>query len=1152
MEAAPGATEPPAAESHDGPYVLRELISEVPLSADGEGGDIHITCVDAWEGNIYIGTSAAEILHFVSIPPDPSDEHGQPTYILASRTQPAYNTPQDPPGVQQILLLPQVGKACILCNGTLTFYSLPELSPAFGGKIKQSDCTWVGGLDRNQDDEFSDTSDGAVIVICLKQRLRIIRIGEQARKIRDIELGGILNIQRRDDLACVADSKSYFLLDIVNQRKIDLFPISSAAEPEPESAAAHVRDRELSPPSRPVSRSLSTRNPVRRDISRETCGHERVSSLGSAPRNTDRLRPDSPSQWPARGSSRGSVSPASERTGSPARSPVEIQQESETPTRESTPVPKVSRRTDPLRPHIVSPSPNEFLLTTGTSLDDPGVGMFVNLEGDVVRGTIEFNTYPESLVLDGPPSALAVAGGAGGGMDEGFVLAIVSRSTTGKRVKALEFQRWDTDPSDSFDSRGWLELPPDEARKPVLLRQTTTRNRMALPSISNTLSLRRLVLDEKSSEQLEADAMRDKEEDKLVERFASVGVSSLLFTGATISWVMRNPLVVRLDSQLDRGFQQTSSESGSITVFRDIVEKVFNSIRGQEPKDEFEFLTLNYIRQKASLLLLIDLILKTADGVIAFEHDKRATQEALISADIDPRVVLSLVPVLSAEVIEGAQGVWIPRGLRDIIDAFHKSCHIDSIGKEYRGAFGDNLLQVTKQYLFVWRRKKGFGSIADERQVFQTVDAALLHLLLLLDNNSPPGPATAGSLRAELNDVVDHGVDCFDRAVALLEEHRRLYVLSRLYQSRKQVSKVMATWQRILEGEPDEGGEMIDGEQDFRRYLVRIKDVNLVKQYGTWLAKRNPKLGIQIFTDDNSRVKFTPTDAVELLKAEAPGAVKEYLEHLVFGKNNIRYVNELIAFYLDAVVDKLAKSEEARSTLLQSYETYRALTPPKPTYSQFITDNAIDEEWWKSRLRLLQLIGGSHNAASQYDVEALASRLEPYSDELVPEMIILNGRRGQHVEALRLLAHGLGDYDTAIRYCLLGGSSIFNPSSSLNEVSYPSKAEQEQLFGHLLSEFMKIEDESERLERTSELLERFGGWFDVARVLSLIPDSWSVESVSGFLVHALRRLVRERNETVVVKALSSAQNLKRNVDLIEKTESFGATIIHAEDELGRA
>jgi vacuolar protein sorting-associated protein 3 len=177
-------------------------------------------------------------------------------------------------------------------------------------------------------------------------------------------------------------------------------------------------------------------------------------------------------------------------------------------------------------------------------------------------------------------------------------------------------------------------------------------------------------------------------------------------------------------------------------------------------------------------------------------------------------------------------------------------------------------------------------------------------------------------------------------------------------------------------------------------------------------------------------------------------------------------------------------------------------------------------------------------------VAAILARIAPYTQELVPEVIILDGRQGHHEEALKLLTHGLGDYDTAISYCLRGGSSIYYPiiSGTMARESLPSQEQQAKLFNFLLAEFLQIEDVSNRIEQTSSLLERFGSWFDVGYVLSLIPDSWSVELVSGFLVSALRRIVRERSETMIAKALSGAENLKVTANLIEKIDAAGPSI----------
>ena len=157
-------------------------------------------------------------------------------------------------------------------------------------------------------------------------------------------------------------------------------------------------------------------------------------------------------------------------------------------------------------------------------------------------------------------------------------------------------------------------------------------------------------------------------------------------------------------------------------------------------------------------------------------------------------------------------------------------------------------------------------------------------------------------------------------------------------------------------------------------------------------------------------------------------------------------------------------------------------------------------------------------------------------------MIILNGRQGRHQEAIRLLSRGLGDFDTAISYCLLGGSSIFRPAGYIPQEEIPSREEQSVLFNYLLQELLRLDDLSQRIERTGELLERFSGWFDVAEVLEIIPDDWSVDILGAFLINALRRLVRERAETNIAKSLNGAANLQANVNLIDKMEELGPTV----------
>lgn len=834
-----------------------------------------------------------------------------------------------------------------------------------------------------------------------------------------------------------------------------------------------------------------------------------------------------------------------------------------------------------LKPHIVSPTPQEFLLVTGTVLEDPGVGIFVNLEGDVTRSTLEFDKYPDVLVTDGRGVGVDPTPANVEEEEEGFVLASMTREVGEEQRHGIQIQRWDLDPGENTIEKFWLETPSvvDKGKEHkttrVGLRYVVESGDVFFEDVVDRLRLKRFSpfitrsmeasttssgsVDSRTAKSLEQvsaerelfesgdslaegwEEKRNNEEKQFAERLGHSKTHVVAWSGKDIWWTVRTPLALRLDATISTALQNVVSE-GQIypSLDRRKAIEIIGSLRGREAKAETEFLSLGYIRQRVGLLLFMSILDSETEPPTELEY--RAAEEALQEGGLDPRVLLAIVPTLRNEIIEGKTGIWIHGGVKDLAD----NLIINGIpGNTINGdlSMPDHIVNFLRRFLAAWRKKKGFGSVANENEVFRSVDAALLRVLLQLDKSSPPGPPKPKSVRADLHALVDYGVDCFERAVSLLESHHRLFILSRLYQSRKMAPEVLATWRRIVEGELDEGGEFRDGEQRMREYLGLIRNANLVQEYGVWLATRNPRLGVQVFADDKSHVKFQPTQVVEILRAGAPGAVKDYLEFLVFNKNHVEYINELIAYYLDIVTSKLEESEEARATLGQSYEAYRALRSPKPTYRQFITDNALNEEWWHSRLRLLQLLGGSQGSASDYDVSAIVDRIEPYAKELVPETIILHGRQSRHEDALRLLTHGLGDYDTAINYCLLGGSSIFRPISGATAPEIiPSQEEQAELFGFLLAEFLRIEDISNRVEQTSSLLERFGGWFDVGYVLSLIPDSWSVELVSGFLVSALRRIVREKNTTMIVKSLSGAENLKVSAELIQTMDTAGPSI----------
>lgn len=946
----------------------------------------------------------------------------------------------------------------------------------------------------------------------------------------------------------------------------------SSLEP-PSSPDPTVQPGNLSIDAGGISRSASTSQPARQSVPQS---HTRSSSLGGAILGNLGRQQDQ-----GGGASRNSSSP--DQPGTPQSGPITDKALPDVPSDPQSRQSSDMSRPAALRPHIASPTPEEFLIVTGTSPEEVGIGMFINLDGDITRPTISFQKYPEQVVVDGGSANLASSRSGLTDDDDGYVLASLDMENQDGPRFGIEIQRVDAG-NDARPERHCLFATGLEATSPYGIRSLIGSDETQFEEIVEKLSEKRFSsfpsplgasvaslksLDSRTAGSIERlskeqelfernfdsqddeslpdgwETSRVSEGEEFTRRLAKVSTKLVAWSGDKIWWTVRNPLILQLENTFGAS---NDSQLLPDKLNKDAVFGTIARIRSREAKTELEFMTFRYLRQKAGILLLGAVLLAPPHKELA-DAEINALEEIFTDSQLDPRVVLSLIPEVRNEIIEGRNGIWIYGGVKKVTEMILCSDQFEAIAKNSIGNLESRTLHFLRRFLAAWRKMKGFGSVPDEREVFRTVEAALLLVLLELDRRAPKALGRHSPVKIELHELVDKGVDCFDRAVDILESHRRLFILSRLYQSRKMSGDVLSTWRRILEGEPDDGQEFQDGELRIKDYLSKISNQSLVKEYGVWLARRNPKLGVEVFAEDKSKAaKFEPTQVVAILREEAPMAVKHFLEHLTFGKGHTGYINELIFYYLDIVIGDIESSETSRDAVMAAYAAYRALQAPKPTYHHFLAANTPkDNEVWQSRLRLLQLLGG----ANDYNTGSIRQRISSLpGDLLVPETIILAGRESHHEQALRLLVHKLGDYDSAVSYCLRGGASVFSTpegtSQRRRDAPPPSTKDQQRLFNAVLGEFLAIEDASERVEQTGALLERFGGWFDLDEVLRLIPDSWSVDVVAGFLVGALRRLVRERHEAKVASALSGAQNLRVSYDLITNIDEKGPTRAEAE------
>lgn len=827
------------------------------------------------------------------------------------------------------MLLSTANKACVLCNGVVTFYSLPELSPAFEN-TKVRHCQWIGGLDLNQDAK-ENSSENPVVMIAVQNRIMLVRIGDEARRVRNIEFPGCLVSSRRDTIACVADENAYSLLEVEHQQKIPLFPISSSSEV---FESGHVEQIPRLESSLKRSSSASYGSP---DIGKAS-GHSRSTSLNTSvggrggrhqsprPRSKDPSRNLTPDPFTTTDSPRRSLSRERHDVNMSKDLPTPPVPDAE-PDKQKPLPPSPKLNATRLKPHIISPTPSEFLLVTGTEENEPGVGIFVNTDGDVVRGTLEFQRYPESVVVD-------VSGNDQNAPDnssqEGYVLSLINLCEEGDVRKYLEIQRWDVDPGEEERQKTLVEIPVanDTQKSHVGIARTTGPSQLNFSDVGEILRMVRLksrtaagtytpseetdprtmasieqlrkekeLFESQESTDSESgkksssaglpqawEVERNKEEASFAYGLGHIRSSLIMWSGDRIWQVLKNPLPLQLDEVLQNA--QTWEDGRFQSVERDFVVEFIRSIKNTEPRTEAEFLGLGYIRQKAGLLLFADLLSLKADH--RTDAEIQATEEVLVESNLDPRLILLLIPFLRDEVLQGKQGIWVHNGLGRVAEFYLE--HL-SESKIVPRVPENSVLELIKRYLFAWQRKRGYGSVTDETFVFDSVDAALLHLLLERDVMAIHTSRPSANTRTELDRLVDGWTGNFERAVSLLEQYNRLFLLSRLYQSQKMAGKVLKTWRRIVEGEKDAVQDVtVSGvETHVRKYLVKIRDVQLVEEYGSWLAARNPNLGIQVFSDEGSRVKLDPHEIVQMLKRRAPNAVQDYLEHLVFSRN-VSYV----------------------------------------------------------------------------------------------------------------------------------------------------------------------------------------------------------------------------------------------------------------------
>ncbi|ODQ68309.1 hypothetical protein NADFUDRAFT_48956 [Nadsonia fulvescens var. elongata DSM 6958] len=1090
------------------PFRAFSLLSNIPLESNSV-----ITCVESWGDSIYIGTSNGEILHYFRVGYEVLQE-----VPVSSKSPP--KTKSSPTGktatsnyilasrqrahqtksrsVERILLLPSISRVLVFSNATISIFSLPELTPTSGvGRMKDVKDF---SLDYDSTEHLTPTvpkNDGKS-----EKSVAITVFTNSVIRLVQVSEGSLKLLRDIDYPGVQAGLRRSNLVLVANSTNYDLIDIENVRKiPLFPYTSENVPVPEVELPVNSPIQAVSGDNQP--EVELET------SYIPEA------------------------VLKSSEK--------------------------KIFQA---LKPIIVPVAEDEFLVTCGgPHTSDPAMGMLVNSEGDISRGTVSWSSYPTSVAVSYP-----------------YIVAVVdNRIIFHSLFDQTQVQSINYDVSEQSDERAKLTNMIDKSSSVDILM--SEHNTPRLTSVANTFKVplksvrqfSRIPLIPRNTEDEKHRLLE--EEERLKNPFVMESSLVVFSKSAEIQCLFSLPRVFQLEKMINTG------------KFSEVFDEL----------EDFD-LTLDTKSLEACYLNLLLGLSYVQKG----KYEPAAAFKIWTSLQTDPRI---LAFILNKDSVFG--DVWIHQGTFKVLSELEE--------KKSEPEFLSFSQLVIKDWL---GRRDSLLNFPDRESVFKSLEVAYLRIILDQLNCDP----NSKELRLQLYEFVQNEVfESQKESAEILASFSRYYALSKLYMKQGEVAEVCSIWQRILSKDYEEDFDFNheNGPELLKEYLLKCEIPEVVWAYGLWMVDKYPDHGIQVFVDPNRKIKFdSPSEqekvatAIKSLKHNTSWQL--YLEIQV--KNgNMEFAGDLIMLKIESILQLIRTNSKYKNDIEETYSKYRALDIPKRPYVDFletqvsiidsrlpqlessgITDISNGDQnrenesaksdrqhpskskkkglkWFKSkrpdgkpsgvsagtvsmpylninslRLNLINLLRQSDIL---YDSKEVIEALSQDREAFVMELAIVFSRSISYEEVIKILVHELGDYDTAVDYCQNGGALSYprekekekiggmKAGAILNEeiplitsgpiTSYTSlvHTRQKELFNILFGELLKISDKRRSKQVTENFLEIWGTNLDIEFVLNKIPNNWSIESIGEFLVFSLRKLTNEKNQSAMMKSLSRAENL---------------------------
>lgn len=202
-----------------------DLLKEYPLKLS-ESEDSRISCIEAWDLNLYIGTDQGEIIHMYKL----DDESG---FIKISKQK--LSAAAKP--IRKILILSEISIVLIHYGSTVTGFHLPELSPANIGKAKNVSDITLDYKDLSISQKTKSTKVAAHFyhdqiyskaILFTNKAIKFLKVFKDSMKLyREIHVSDLRNGLCLGDRIIYSTEKEYYLYDTSAEQILCTFPMSN-------------------------------------------------------------------------------------------------------------------------------------------------------------------------------------------------------------------------------------------------------------------------------------------------------------------------------------------------------------------------------------------------------------------------------------------------------------------------------------------------------------------------------------------------------------------------------------------------------------------------------------------------------------------------------------------------------------------------------------------------------------------------------------------------------------------------------------------------------------------------------------------------------------------------------------------------------------